>query len=132
MTATAKLLPARLAQQIADQINQPGVTPTTAARIFGLLIDAGYTAEEIGPMAGVHWARVFNRLALRNLSSDGQSMVDSGALSCESGYYVAQLSPQGQADMLTRIRNGEFATENYIQCAALDVQDAEEAAAATA
>lgn len=125
---TSKLIPARLAQQIADQIDQVGVTPMIEARIFGLLVDAGYTPEEIGPMVGVHWARVFNRLALRKLSSDAQGMVDRGALSGDSGYYIAQLSPQAQASMLTRIRNGEFATENDLQCASLDIQDAEEAA----
>ncbi|MDQ1018884.1 hypothetical protein [Streptomyces afghaniensis] len=125
---TFKLIPAALAQQIADQIDQVGSTPMVEARIFGLLVDAGYTPEEIGPMVGMHWARVFNRLALRKLSRDGQGMVDRGALSGDSGYYIAQLSPAGQAGMLTRIRKGEFATENDLQCAALDIQDAEEAA----
>ncbi|MFF3654927.1 hypothetical protein [Streptomyces olivochromogenes] len=125
---TSKLIPARLAQQIADQIDQVGATPMIEARIFGLLVDGGYTPEEIGPMVGVHWARVFNRLALRKLSGDAQGMVDRGALSGDSGYCIAQLSPQAQASMLTRIRNGEFATENDLQCASLDIQDAEEAA----
>ncbi|MFD0209133.1 hypothetical protein ACFVH9_08345 [Streptomyces hirsutus] len=128
MTATGKIIPTRLAQQVADQIVQLGATPMVEARIFGLLVDAGYTPEEIGPMAGVHWARVFHRLALRKLSSDGQDMVDRGALSGETGYYVAQLSLVGQVGMLARIRNGEFADENAAQCAALDIQDAEEAA----
>lgn len=126
--ATSKLIPARLAQQIADQIDQLGATPMVEARIFGLLADAGYTPEEIGPMVGMHWARILNRLALRNLSRDAQGMVDRGALSGDSGYYIAQLSPAGQAGILARIRKGEFATENDLQCAALDVQDAEEAA----
>ncbi|MEU1853919.1 hypothetical protein ABZ499_32850 [Streptomyces sp. NPDC019990] len=127
---TFKLIPTHLAQQIADQIDQSGTTPMIEARIFGLLADSGYTPEEIGPMAGVHWARVLNRLALRKLSTDAQGMVDRGALSGESGYYIAQLSPKGQAGMLARIRNREFATDNDIQCAALDIQDAEQAATA--
>ncbi|MFI2434679.1 hypothetical protein [Streptomyces sp. NPDC018693] len=125
---TFKLIPAHLAQQIADQIDQPGTTPMIEARIFGLLVDAGYTPEEIGPMTGVHWARVFNRLALRKLIKDAQGMVDRGAISGDSGYYIAQLRPEGQAGMLARIRKGEFATENDLRCAALDIQDTEEAA----
>ncbi|QNT94906.1 hypothetical protein HEP81_04633 [Streptomyces griseofuscus] len=128
MDASSKVIPIEIAQQIANQIDQAHGTPMVEARIYGLLADAGYTAEEIGPMTRVHWARVLNRLALRKLSAGAQAMVDHGALSGDSGYHIAQLGPEGQAGMLARIRNGEFATDNDLQCAALDIQGDEEAA----
>jgi ParB-like chromosome segregation protein Spo0J len=119
-TDTAKLVPAEVAQQIADQAAAPDVTPLTETRVFNLLAAASYTDEEIGEMTGRRACYVGWRLDLLKLSQSGQDALNSGDLPINLAWHIARLSGPNQNLMVARWARGEFSSsrhaERYAEC----------------
>ncbi|PWI15999.1 hypothetical protein DI272_18885 [Streptomyces sp. Act143] len=109
-TTTVKVLPADLAQKVADQATVEGVTPMQEAGIFNALRTAGYSNDEIGEMTGHRACFVGWRLDLLTLCELGQLTLEAGKLPVNLAGYIAKLGPVNQGVMLTRWELGQFAT----------------------
>ncbi|NDK24678.1 hypothetical protein FSY75_09355 [Streptomyces sp. TR1341] len=114
-TLPAKLIPAELAQQIADQAAVLDAAPLIEARVFHLLTIAGYAAEEIGELTGRRACYVGWRLDLLNLGQAGQDLLDAGDLPLNLAWSIARLSEPNQTLMLARWTRGEFSGSRHAE-----------------
>ncbi|MET9321968.1 hypothetical protein ABZX75_17500 [Streptomyces sp. NPDC003038] len=124
-TDTDKLIPAELAQQIADQATIPGISPIREAHVFNLLAMAGYTNPDIGSMIGRRASYVGWRLDLLQLTPAGQAALEGDRLPANLAWHIALLSEPNQFLMLVRWARGEFSSARHAERYARAIGDDE-------
>ncbi|MFF4292121.1 hypothetical protein ACFY0N_00525 [Streptomyces vinaceus] len=121
MTTTLPTIPLSAAQAIADHSQAADVNPIEQAKLYKLIVDAGYSPTEVTHMVGKkHVPAITERIALLDLTAANQARVADGTLPVGLAWYIARLSRDGQGYMTVRWTRGEFT----------DIRDAELAARA--
>ncbi|MFJ6561931.1 hypothetical protein ACIQMV_19135 [Streptomyces sp. NPDC091412] len=112
---TAKLLPAHLAQAIAQEAVKHEAAPLREGQVYAVLVAAGYAAKEIAELAGADWNRVDLRLAPLDLVEEGKGALEQELLPVGLASYVARLSEPNQRLMLVRWLRGDFKNARHAE-----------------
>jgi ParB family chromosome partitioning protein len=81
---------------LAENTSRVDLDPVEEAKAYGKRVAQGHTAREVAEAAGVSPFRVQRRLALLNLTTEGQNLVTHGNLTLTNALMVSRLDSDRQ------------------------------------
>lgn len=115
---------------IIENDQRVDVTPMEQARAYQRMMDEyGFDLDSLAVKLGKAPHRITERTALLKLTPENQQLVERGQITMGQAWYLMQLSPQGQGQMLRAINRGLCPTTQALKAAfetihAAEAQDA--------
>lgn len=112
---------------IIENDQRVDVTPLEQARSYQRMIDVHMMdLEALAQKLGKPQHRITERLALLNLTEENQFLVEHGQITMGQAWYLMQLSPRGQAQMVQAINKGLCPTTQALKATCDALQAAEQ------
>lgn len=108
---------------IIENLQRADVTPLEEARAFAAMLDRGWTRQQLAKDVGCHINTVGQRLALLQLDSSIQALVDSGQFSLTIAWHLTNAPKDDQLKIVRLWNQGKLTTPAGVGAAVVELRE---------
>lgn len=115
-------------RSVAENVNRADMTVIEEADAYQRMVDQGHSVERIAKMLGKRPQDIRWKLDLAALDPAIRAVVATGQIPRDLAWYLAQVSPTRQREVVRKWSDGEFPTQQaaHAYCEAVKLTDSQE------